>query len=113
MPPKGAKVLVDNCVPFAIVARLRAITSFEYTDAVAENIQAVTDNNLLTYADRLGFSVVLTTDQSMRFQQNMRGRKIGLVVLGTNDSDTLVQHAREVARAIQASRDRAKSSSCR
>jgi succinyl-CoA synthetase alpha subunit len=88
-------------VPFALVVKLREITSFEYLDAFAENVHAVTDNNLLAYADRLGFSAVLTTDQSMRFQQNMRDRKTGLVVVGSNDSDTLVQHAAAIAAAIR------------
>ena len=38
---------------------------------------------LLTAAEQAGFDLLLTTDKNIRYQQNLTGRKIALVVLGT------------------------------
>jgi hypothetical protein len=103
MPPKGARIFCDQGVSFALVAKLREITSFEYSYSYAyhEGVADIPDGELLTYADRQGYAVMLTTDQNIRHQQNMRGRKIGLVVLGTTDTDTLVANVMTIAQAIQ------------
>jgi hypothetical protein len=37
---------------------------------------------LLVAAETNGFDVLLTTDKNMRYQQNLAGRKIAVVVLG-------------------------------
>jgi hypothetical protein len=37
---------------------------------------------LLTVAEEGGFDVLLTTDKNLRYQQNLAGRKIAVVVLG-------------------------------
>jgi hypothetical protein len=37
---------------------------------------------LLRAAEAAGFDVLLTTDKSLAFQQNLKGRKIAIVVLG-------------------------------
>ncbi|MCY4229941.1 MAG: hypothetical protein OXF26_03470 [Alphaproteobacteria bacterium] len=36
---------------------------------------------MLDLAEREGYEVLVTTDQSMRHQQNMAGRHLGIVVL--------------------------------
>jgi hypothetical protein len=38
---------------------------------------------LLTEAERAGYDVLLTADKNIRYQQNLSGRKIAIVVLGT------------------------------
>ena len=37
---------------------------------------------LLAAAEAAGFDVLVTTDQNIRYQQNLAGRKIAIVVLG-------------------------------
>jgi hypothetical protein len=39
------------------------------------------NGELLDVAERAGFEVLVTTDKSIRFQQNLKARKISLVVL--------------------------------
>jgi hypothetical protein len=41
------------------------------------------DSDLLAEAERAGFKVLLTADKNMRYQQNLTGRRIALVVLST------------------------------
>jgi hypothetical protein len=43
----------------------------------------LTNGDLLAEAERAGFDVLLTADKNMRYQQNLRGRRIAIVVLST------------------------------
>jgi hypothetical protein len=40
---------------------------------------------LLAAAESAGFDLLITTDQSVRYQQNLAGRKLSLLVIDTND----------------------------
>jgi len=57
---------------------------------------------LLSTAEREGFDVMLTADQNLRYQQNMSGRKIALVVIGSNPWPFVRKHHNEIASAIDA-----------
>ncbi|MFN0104603.1 MAG: hypothetical protein ACKV2U_21260 [Bryobacteraceae bacterium] len=45
----------------------------------------LTNGDLLAVAEEAGFDVVITTDQGIRYQQNLAGRSFALVVIDTND----------------------------
>lgn len=36
-------------------------------------------------AEYAGFELLITTDMNIRYQQNLRGRKLALIVIDTND----------------------------
>ena len=59
---------------------------------------------LLTAAESNGFDVMVTADQSIEYQQNLKGRKLALVVLSTNDLDLLDQHPEKLVSAVDAAR---------
>jgi hypothetical protein len=40
------------------------------------------NGDLLTVAEAAGFEVLVTTDKNLRYQQNLAGRKLAVVVLG-------------------------------
>lgn len=42
----------------------------------------MTNGELLTAAEHVGFDVLLTTDKNLRYQQNLEARRIAIVVLG-------------------------------
>ena len=42
----------------------------------------LTNGKLLNAAEKAGFDVMVTVDQNIRYQQNLRRRQIALVVLG-------------------------------
>jgi hypothetical protein len=44
----------------------------------------ITNGELLKTAEAAGFDVVVTADQNIVYQQSLEGRKIALVVLGSN-----------------------------
>ena len=43
----------------------------------------LSNGDLLARAEAEGFDALITTDQNLRYQQNLAGRKIGVVVLMT------------------------------
>ncbi len=49
----------------------------------------LTNGELLAASEEAGFELMITTDQSIRYQQNLVGRKIAILVLSTNDWTTI------------------------
>jgi len=43
--------------------------------------EEISNGELIDAAERAGFEVMVTTDKNIRYQQNLKGRKIALVVL--------------------------------
>jgi hypothetical protein len=39
------------------------------------------NGDLIASAEAAGFNLIITTDQSLRYQQNLAGRKIAIIVL--------------------------------
>jgi hypothetical protein len=57
------------------------------------------NGKLLEMAER-EFDLFLTGDRNLEYQQNLRGRKIGILLLSTNHWPTLKQHATLVQAAL-------------
>lgn len=55
------------------------------------------NGKLLEVAEQSGFDVMVTSDQNIRHQQNMAGRKLALVVLGSNIWPVVRIHGAEIA----------------
>jgi hypothetical protein len=49
-----------------------------------------------------GFNLLLTTDKNMRYQQNLAGRKIAVLVLGQQDWGLLRPYVHLVVDAVNA-----------
>ena len=74
-------------------------------DTLAEKGWSEKDNGeLLDLAEREGYEILVTTDQSLRYQQSLAGRKIGIVVLLANAWPKVRLRTREIGRAIAAVR---------
>ena len=59
----------------------------------------LTNGDLLAKAESQ-FDVMLTTDQNLRYQQNLRGRNLAIVVLPTTSWPEIQKHTSEVSSAI-------------
>lgn len=57
------------------------------------------NGDLLNAADAAGFEVLITADQNIRYQQNLTGRKVALIVLGSNLWPIVRGHAESIAAA--------------
>ena len=95
------KLLFDQGTP----APLRDHLSVHSVDTLAEKGWSDKDNGeLLELAKRDGYDVLVTTDQSLRYQQNLEGRRIGIVVLLSSNWPAMRHQVKEIARAIAAVR---------
>jgi hypothetical protein len=55
------------------------------------------NGDLLTAAEAAGFDLMITADQNIRYQQNLTGRKLALIVLGSNLWPVVRDHQTAIA----------------
>lgn len=75
------KILLDECVPWPIHLLLMG---HECTTAQKMGWGGIKNGELLARAER-EFDLFITSDQNIRFQQNLRGFRIRILELSTND----------------------------
>ena len=63
---------------------------------------ALKNGRLLQASEDAGFDVLVTADQSIRYQQNLSNRKIALVVLTLTNWPQVLPHVRAIVDAIDA-----------
>lgn len=93
------RVLLDQATPLPIRAYL---DQHEVSTAWQQGWATLDNGDLLTVAEAAGFDVLLTTDKNLRYQQNLAGRKIAVVVLGRQQWPQLRFLVQRVAEAISA-----------
>jgi hypothetical protein len=69
--------------------------------AARQGWDTLKNGELLAAAEADGFDVLLTTDKNMRYQQNLAGRKIAVVVLGLQQWPDLRPHVQLIVEAIE------------
>jgi hypothetical protein len=60
------------------------------------------NGELLKAAETAGFDVMVTSDQNIRYQQNLRGRKLALLVLGSNIWPIVREYGARIAAGVDA-----------
>jgi hypothetical protein len=93
-------VLFDNGTPRTLARYL--IDHHTVTEARARGWEELENGELLTVAETEGFEVLVTTDRNLRYQQNLAGRKIAIVVLGKGRWTIIKPHVAEVVAAVNA-----------
>jgi glutamate racemase len=93
------RILFDQGTPVAIAGWLR-----EHTVRVAleEGWDTLANGELLRIAEAAGFDVLLTTDNSLSYQQNLTGRKIAIVVISGNHWRLVQRVIRKIVVAVNA-----------
>ena len=71
-------ILFDHGTPKGLA---RALSEHTVHTAQSKGWDALTNGELLDAAESAGFELLLTTDRRIRYQQNLRVRRIALVVL--------------------------------
>ena len=95
------KILFDQGTPVPLrhhLSRHTVATAYEKGWSDLKN------GDLLARAEAEGFDTLITTDQNLRHQQNLAGRRIGVVVLMTTNWPRIREHVLLVVRALDASR---------
>jgi hypothetical protein len=75
------RILFDQGTPVPIA---KFLAGHSVRTALQEGWDKLSNGDLLRAAEEAGFDVLLTTDNSIVYQQNLRNRKIAIVVLSRN-----------------------------
>jgi hypothetical protein len=92
-------ILFDHVTPIGVAQFLPDHTVVRAKD---RGWDTLSNGDLLDEAERAGFDVVITADKNMRYQQDLAGRRIALVVLGTPQWPIVKLHPDRIAAAVNA-----------
>jgi hypothetical protein len=92
-------ILFDHGTPRSIARLLRDHTVVE---AIERGWDRLSNGALLKAAEEAGFDVLLTTDKNIRHQQNLKGRRLAIVVLGNPERPAVHRHIDRVIDALSA-----------
>jgi hypothetical protein len=93
------RVLFDHNIPSGLA---RGLTGHEITEAIQRGWQRISNGELIANAEQAGFDVFLTGDKRIRYQQNLTGRRIAIVVVGNPTWRVLRKYMTRVASAVDA-----------
>jgi hypothetical protein len=91
------RVLFDQGTP---VPLRHFLTQHDVSTVFERGWSRLRNGELLTVAEFDGFTVFVTTDTKLKYQQNLRDRKIAIVVLSTPSWPRIQQAIEAVTRAI-------------
>jgi hypothetical protein len=90
-------VLLDHSTPAPLSSYL---TGHAVTEARTRGWDTLTNGELFAEAERAGFDVFVTCDKNIRYQQNLAGRKIAVVVLSTPQWPLVRLHTAKILAAV-------------
>ena len=91
------RILLDENLPQNLRLHLRPHDVFT---TAFQGWTGWSNGQLLTAAEQEGFDVLITADQGLNYQQNLRGRKIALVVLSTNQRSLILANVQKILAAL-------------
>jgi len=92
-------ILFDHSTP----APLRyALSGHVIVEAIERGWERLVNGALLDTAEVAGFEVLITADKNIRYQQNLAGRNIAILVLGNAQWPVLRGYVERVVSAVDA-----------
>ncbi len=93
------RVLFDNGTPRGVAA---ALSEHVVTEARTHGWDTLRNGELLDAAESAGYEVFVTTDRNLRYQQNLTGRRIAIIVIGAGRWKLIRNKLPEIAAAVAA-----------
>ena len=93
-------VLLDESIPRQIAEPLRRV-GYEVSTVEQAGLKGLRNGDLLRAAESR-FDVLLTADQGIPAQQNLRGRRIAIVALPTNRRRAVLDRAEDIVDTLRA-----------
>ena len=91
------RILLDECVPWPMH---RLLSNHSCANVQALGWGGIKNGELLRLAET-DFDLFITSDQNIRYQQNLAGRKIAVLELSTNDIERIEAAASLIQDAIE------------
>ena len=80
----------------------RSLMHHEVTTAYERNWSRLKNGELLDAGEKQGFEVLVTTDSNLKYQQDLKSRRIAIVVLSTPSWPRIQRAVAEVVDAVDA-----------
>jgi len=91
------RILFDQSTPLPL---RDSLTGHTVATAYEMGWSTLNNGDLLTEAEKAGFELFITTDQNLRYQQNLQNRRIAIMVLPTTRWPQIALHVAEVLSAL-------------
>ena len=92
------RILLDQGTPSPLG---QVLFGHEVTTAYQQGLAELTNGELLSSAEAAGFDLLITTDQNLRYQQNLEHRKVAILVLLTTSWPRIRNHVEVINDAIE------------
>jgi hypothetical protein len=96
------RVIFDKKVPVPLRKHLKG---YVVRTAEDEGWGQISNGLLVDFASRAGYDILLTCEQNIRYQHNMAGRMISLVVLESNIWTAVLPKVSEITAALARATD--------
>ena len=91
------KILLDECTPHVLK---KLLTGFEIKTLQDQSWSGITNGALLRLAEE-HFDVFITSDQNLKYQQNLARRQLAIIQLPTNQVPLVVKLAPRVQATLE------------
>jgi len=95
---RGMKILLDECVPWPMH---RILAGHECMSTQWRGWGGVKNGNLIRLAEE-EFDLFITSDQNLRYQQNLAERSLAILELSTNDLRRILAASSDINDAVTA-----------
>ena len=92
------KILFDHGTPAPL---RRQLAGYSISTAYEMGWAKLSNGDLLAAAEK-AYDVFITTDQNLRYQQNLTGRRLAILVLPTTSWPEIQKHALKIADTVNA-----------
>jgi hypothetical protein len=91
-------ILFDQGTP---VPLRRYLTGHTITTAYDQGWSNLTNGQLLDATEQAGYQLLITTDQNLRYQQNLTGRQLAILVLGSTSWPRIQAYVATIRDAVE------------
>ena len=92
------KILFDQGTPLPL---RRALPVDSVTTVYEQGWSTLQNGQLLAIAEQAGFDIFITTDQNLKDQQQLTGRRLAILVLGTTSWPRIKAHADTIRQVVE------------
>jgi hypothetical protein len=92
------KILFDQGTP---VPLRHSLPEHAVDTAYDRGWSALTNGDLLAIAEKEGYELMITTDQNLRYQQNLASRQIAIIVLMSTSWPRIQLHIEAIQDAVE------------
>jgi len=92
------RILFDQGTPFPL---RRALPANSVTTVYEQGWSTLQNGQLLAITEQDGFDIFITTDQNLKYQQQLTGRRLAILVLGTTSWPRIKGHGDAIRQVVE------------